>query len=231
MPLISALTAFSSGTTIQSAQVNQNFDTIRTTVNSYALFTDVARTVTANLTFTPGAGVGITVSTGGITVSAGGITVTGNSTITGTLGGITGLTVASGGISVQAGGVSVVAGGIAVTAGNLALAAGQGYSAQVDAGNSGAAKTIDWNSGNSQKLTLTANCTLTLSNPQAGAHYLLRIAQDATGSRTITWPAAVHWSGGTAPTLTTTASKVDLIALYYDGATYFGAMVGANYTA
>jgi hypothetical protein len=108
---------------------------------------------------------------------------------------------------------------------------GQGVSAQNDAGNSGAAKTIDWNDGNCQKLTLTGNCTLTLSNPVAGATYLLRISQDATGSRTITWPAAVHWSGGTAPVLTTTASRVDLIALYYDGTSYFGSQVGANYTA
>jgi hypothetical protein len=108
---------------------------------------------------------------------------------------------------------------------------GQGAVEQHDAGNSGAAKTIDWNDSNCQKLVLTGNCTLTLSNPVAGATYLLRVSQDGTGSRTLTWPAAVHWPGGTAPVITTTASKVDLIALYYDGTSYFGSVVGTNFTA
>lgn len=102
--------------------------------------------------------------------------------------------------------------------------------AETDNGNSGTSKTIDWTAGNKQKLTLTGNCTLTFTAPAGPTNLVLRLIQDGTGSRTVTWPAAVHWSGGTTPTLTTTASKVDLITLYYDGTTYFGCS-SLNYTA
>lgn len=100
-----------------------------------------------------------------------------------------------------------------------------------DAGNSSTAITINWATATTQKVTLTGNCTFTFSNPVAGGVYVLRAHQDATGSRTATWPATVHWSGGTAPTLTTTASKVDVFTFHYDGATYFGVTSGLNYTA
>lgn len=105
------------------------------------------------------------------------------------------------------------------------------FPGRTDDGNSGTAKTIDWTDGLPHKVTLTGNCTFTFSNPTAGGVYILELAQDATGSRTVTWPAAVHWSGGTAPTLTTTASKVDIFTFYYNGTTYFGVTSGLNYTA
>jgi hypothetical protein len=57
------------------------------------------------------------------------------------------------------------------------------------------------------------------------------IQQDSTGSRTITWPGSVRWPGGTAPTLTTTASKTDYIAFIYNGAssTYDGVAIAQNF--
>ena len=79
-----------------------------------------------------------------------------------------------------------------------------------DNGNSGASKTINWNSGSIEKLTLTANTTLTLNNPITGAVYTLVLIQDGTGSRTVTWPGSVQWQGGSAPTLTATAGKADI---------------------
>jgi hypothetical protein len=84
-----------------------------------------------------------------------------------------------------------------------------------DAGNSGTAKTLDLVNGNVQKLTLTGNCTITLTGPSTGAYrsMLLYVFQDATGSRTITWPASVKWGTAGVPTLTTTASKMDKILL------------------
>jgi len=87
---------------------------------------------------------------------------------------------------------------------------------------SGAATTINFASGDIVTLTLNASTTLTLSNPITGLFYFIKAVQDATGSRTITWPATVKWSGGTAPTLTTTASKTDIITLWWDGTNYFG---------
>ena len=101
---------------------------------------------------------------------------------------------------------------------------------EFDNGNSSTADTIDWTQGNKQKSTLTGNCTYTFTAPGSPTSLVFKLVQDATGSRTVTWPAAVHWSGGTAPTLTTTANKVDIITFYYDGTTYFGNST-LNFTA
>lgn len=94
---------------------------------------------------------------------------------------------------------------------------------EYDAGASSTALTIDFNNSYAQKVTMTGNCTFTFSNPRGGAAMVLRLIQDGTGSRTVTWPAAVKWSTtNPVPTLTTTANKWDLINLYYDGTNYSG---------
>jgi hypothetical protein len=46
---------------------------------------------------------------------------------------------------------------------------GQYYSQEFDSGDSGATQTINWNDGNTQRLTLTDDCAITLDNPVAGA--------------------------------------------------------------
>lgn len=98
-----------------------------------------------------------------------------------------------------------------------------------NAGNSSTAITVDLSTGSAQKITLTGNATFALSNPQTGGAYVLKLVQDATGSRTVTWPTTVKWPGGTAPTLTTTAGQVDLVNLYWDSTDYFGSY-SLNYT-
>lgn len=106
------------------------------------------------------------------------------------------------------------------------------YSEVVEAvGNSGTSKTLDIELGNVKTLTLTGNCTLTLSNPSPTGNacsLTLIITQDATGSRTISWPASVKWAAGVAPTLTTTASKTDIITLFTPdaGTTWYGFLGG-----
>lgn len=94
-----------------------------------------------------------------------------------------------------------------------------------DAGNSGSSKTIDWGNGAYQKLTLTADTTLTLSSPE-NTIYLLTLLQDSTGSRTVSWPATVRWAGGTALT-TSTANKADVVQLAYDGSYYLASYATA----
>lgn len=96
------------------------------------------------------------------------------------------------------------------------------FSAEVNNGNSGTAKTIDWTQGNKQRLTLTGNCTLTFTPPSGACNLILKLIQDATGSRTVTWPASVKWVQRTAPVLTTTANYIDIISFYFDGTNYFG---------
>ncbi|MBC7778091.1 MAG: hypothetical protein H7246_21845 [Phycisphaerae bacterium] len=85
----------------------------------------------------------------------------------------------------------------------------------------GATIALDWDYSNVQSVTLGGNRTFTFSNPKDGGRYLIVLKQDATGSRTVTWP-TIKWVGGTTPTLTTTANKYDLITLIYDGTNYYG---------
>lgn len=81
--------------------------------------------------------------------------------------------------------------------------------------------TIDWKLGNKFKFTFGAfNEVFTFTAPTKPCNLLLVLVQDAVGSRTATFPATVKWAGGVAPTLTTGASTIDAIALYYDGTNY-----------
>src|SRR3954462_11296620 len=79
---------------------------------------------------------------------------------------------------------------------------------------------VDWNNSVNQSVTVAGNRTFTFSNPTAGAIYSVAITQDAVGSRTITWPSTVKWAGGSAPTLTTTASRTDVVYFMYTGSFY-----------
>ena len=87
---------------------------------------------------------------------------------------------------------------------------GRVYS-DLDALTDGATITVDWSLGNSFTVTLGGNRTIAFSNDVAGQLIKIRFLQDATGSRTLTWPAGILWPGGIAPVLTTTASKADWI--------------------
>lgn len=130
-------------------------------------------------------------------------------------------------------GVLTIRAGLTVTSGdtstNKLTVGGQGIVLEHDAGNSGTSLTIDWNNSNNQLVTLTGGCTFTFSNPVAGAWYQLRLKQDATGSRTVTWPANVKWAGGIAVTLTTTAARTDMVAFYYNGTNYLGMLINLNW--
>ena len=83
--------------------------------------------------------------------------------------------------------------------------------------------TIDWKLGNKFFFTFGAfNETFTFTAPSNPCNILLVLKQDGTGSRTATWPGAVKWPGGTAPTLTTAANSIDIISFYYDGTNFYG---------
>jgi hypothetical protein len=97
---------------------------------------------------------------------------------------------------------------------------------------SGSTETLDLADGNVHDVTLTANCTLTLTGATAGTACGMTIVarQDGTGGRTLTWPGSVAWVGGSAPTLQTAANAVDIIALLtLDGGTsWFGIHSGTG---
>lgn len=94
-----------------------------------------------------------------------------------------------------------------------------------DHGNSSADTSIDWNEGNNQKITLNDSPTLTFVAPAGPCHLQLKVIQDGTGSRTITWP-TMKWPAGAAPTLSTGAADEDIISIWYDGSAYYGAFLG-----
>lgn len=71
--------------------------------------------------------------------------------------------------------------------------------------------------GNIQYVVLGGATTITISNPQDGAKYVIFLVQDATGSRTVTWPATAKFPGGTAPVLTATANAKDMFEFVSDG--------------
>ena len=100
---------------------------------------------------------------------------------------------------------------------------------------SGSTDTIDLTDGNVHNVTLTANCTFTFSNPPASGtsgSFTLFLNQDGTGSRTATWPSEVKWAGGTAPTLTTTASRTDILVFTTidAGTIWYGAVSGQDFS-
>lgn len=95
--------------------------------------------------------------------------------------------------------------------------------------NTGSAITLALTNGTVQILTLTASTTITMPTAVAGKSFVIILRQDATGSRTVTWT-TVKWAGGTAPTITSTASKQDIFSFFSDGTSWYGATIGQNYT-
>ena len=94
------------------------------------------------------------------------------------------------------------------------------------------ATTVNMANGNVHKLTLTGNVTLTFSGATngVGCSMTVYIAQDGTGSRTITWP-TIKWAGGVAPTASTAASAIDIYTFFTmdGGTTWFGNQAGKGY--
>jgi len=93
------------------------------------------------------------------------------------------------------------------------------------------ASTLSLTSGTVQTATLTAStaCTFTMPTATAGKSFVLLLKQAATtGNGTATFT-SVKWSGGTAPTITATAGKMDILSFFADGTNWYGT-VSAGYT-
>jgi hypothetical protein len=95
------------------------------------------------------------------------------------------------------------------------------------------ATTVNCRDGNVFTHVLTESTTFTFSNPPASGRafaFTLKLVQDASASGyTVTWPASVDWPSATAPTLTATASAVDVFVFYtHDGGTTFYGFVAGQ---
>ena len=95
--------------------------------------------------------------------------------------------------------------------------------------NSSTAITLALTNGTVQIITLTGNATITMPTATSGKSFIMFLKQDGTGSRTVTW-STVKWAGGTAPTITSTASKQDILSFFSDSSNWYGCVVGQNYT-
>lgn len=88
---------------------------------------------------------------------------------------------------------------------------------------SATAMAVDCALSNVFTVTMSGNVTTapTFSNLKNGQTINWFITQDATGSRTMTWPASFKWPGGSAGVLSTGANDVDLLVATYMSATGF----------
>ncbi len=85
----------------------------------------------------------------------------------------------------------------------------------------GATIAVDMSLGNNFSVTLGGSRSLgDPSNVTAGQSGVIVVTQDGTGSRTLAYAGTKYkFAGGTAPTLTTTAAAVDVLAYYCESAT------------
>ena len=87
---------------------------------------------------------------------------------------------------------------------------------------SGTTETLDLGDGNVHDVTLTDDCTFTLTGSTNGVECQMRVLlrQGASPPHTVTWPASVEWVGGEAPTLQNELNTWDWVYLVtLDGGT------------
>lgn len=86
--------------------------------------------------------------------------------------------------------------------------------------------TITWDTSLGRVATLTlgaAGRTMAAPTNLKVGTYILRVYQDATGSRTITtWNSVFKWTAAVAPVLSTGANKLDIITFFSDGTNLYG---------
>lgn len=91
--------------------------------------------------------------------------------------------------------------------------------------------TLNLANGTFQNLTLTSATALTVTMPTAtaGKSFILIVRQPASGTATTVTFTGVKWPGGTAPTITATVAKADILAFFADGTNWYGSFV-QNFT-
>jgi hypothetical protein len=103
---------------------------------------------------------------------------------------------------------------------------------QVSSGVTGATA-LDLSTTNIFQLTLGGNVTFSFTNPPPSTRvfsFTVIIIQDATGGRTVTWPAGTKFSGGVVPPYSTAANAVDVwsVMTYNGGSTYIASLSVKN---
>ncbi len=89
--------------------------------------------------------------------------------------------------------------------------------------------TFDMDVADVHQVTLGGDRTLAVTNVSVGQRFLIRVTQDSTGGRTVTWWSGIRWPGGSVPNLSTGANKTDVFGFLCTGAdSYDGFVLGQN---
>jgi hypothetical protein len=98
-------------------------------------------------------------------------------------------------------------------------------------GTVGASHTFDLANGTVQTATLTSGtaATFTMPTATAGKSFVFFVKQPASGSTTTATFTGVKFSGGTAPTITATLGRLDVISFFADGTNWYGSFI-QNFT-
>ena len=103
---------------------------------------------------------------------------------------------------------------------------GHAQTAPVVGASTGGTLTLDMSQSNVFTVSMTENVTtVTLGTLAQGQTVNILFTQDATGNRTIIWPADFKWPGGTAETLSTNSNAVDLLVITYLGTNWYASML------
>ena len=162
----------------------------------------------------------------------------------------------SGNVALASGNAALVVGSQALASGNAALASGnaalsslgnkydktggpisgpvvvqkQSFGTQQTITSSGVL-IVDFSTGNNFQVTLATSATFAAPvNASGGQCGAITIRQDNTGSRTLAYSGTWAFQGGTAPTLTTAASGIDVLAYYVVAPTRVVGILTANYS-
>ena len=87
---------------------------------------------------------------------------------------------------------------------------------------------VSWDLAANQVTSLTLDGNLILDNPTNlvdGATYILIVTQDASSAFTLTFGSVFKWGGGTAPTISTGNSAVDVLTFISDGTSLYGSFI------
>lgn len=96
-------------------------------------------------------------------------------------------------------------------------------------GNTGATRTFDLTTANFFSATLDQDSTWTFSNPSGSGDFCGFVVELTNGGAyTITYPAAVDWVGGTAPTLTASGKDLLVFVTRDAGTTWLGLVAGLD---
>lgn len=92
--------------------------------------------------------------------------------------------------------------------------------------------TLDLAQGNFFEFTLTENVTgWTFSNTAASgtaSSWIIKITQHASSAKTIAYPAAIKWAGGTDHVMSTATGSIDIVSMFTidGGTTIYANIVG-----